>query len=89
VWKREDNNQPRKSGHHPKGYHNEIRSWRKEVTEACLESKEPTSVEVESLAVHEEVLKEEAAVETFRAMKERYEDLYLDVGRLPQRDYAS
>jgi hypothetical protein len=46
----------------------EMRAWRKETmtcqeaTEACLESKEPTSVETESVAVHDEVYKEEAAV---------------------------
>jgi hypothetical protein len=34
-----------------------------EATEACLESKEPVSMEVESVAEHEEVPKEEVAVE--------------------------
>jgi hypothetical protein len=38
-----------------------------EVMEACLESKEPTSLE--SMVEHEEVPKEEATVETFRALK--------------------
>jgi hypothetical protein len=44
----------------------EMRAWQKEtmagqeVTETCVESKEPTSLE--SVAVHEEVPKEEAAV---------------------------
>jgi hypothetical protein len=33
-----------------------------EVMEACLESMEPTSVQIESVAVHEGVPKEEAAV---------------------------
>jgi hypothetical protein len=42
--------------------------------EACLESKVPTSVEIESIAVHKEVLKEEAAVNTVRALKTRYGD---------------
>jgi hypothetical protein len=37
--------------------------------EVCLESKEPTSLEVESIAVHEKVPKEEAAVETFGTLK--------------------
>jgi hypothetical protein len=32
----------------------------KETMEACLESKEPASLEVESVAVHEEAPKEEA-----------------------------
>jgi hypothetical protein len=35
-----------------------------EKTEACLESKDPTSLEVESEAEYEEVPKEEAAVQT-------------------------
>jgi hypothetical protein len=39
-----------------------------EVTEACLESKEPTSVEAESITVHEEFHKEETAVRTVRAL---------------------
>jgi hypothetical protein len=37
----------------------------------CLESKEPISVEIESIAVHEEVPNEKAAVKTVRALKER------------------
>jgi hypothetical protein len=43
-----------------------MRAWWKEmmaceeVMEACLESNEPTSVEIESIAVHEDVPKEEA-----------------------------
>jgi hypothetical protein len=49
-------------------------SWREAVTEACLESKEPNSVELESVTVHEEVPKEKAAVKTVRALKERYGD---------------
>jgi hypothetical protein len=39
-----------------------------------LESKEPTTVQRESVAVHEDVLKEEVAV------KERYVDRHLAVG---------
>jgi hypothetical protein len=56
----------------------EMRAWRKgttarqEETEACLESKDPTSVQIESVAVQEEAPKEEAAVETFGALKERH-----------------
>jgi hypothetical protein len=52
-----------------------------EAREFCLESKEPTSVETESVAGHEEVPKEEAAVKTVRTLKERYGDRYLAVGR--------
>jgi hypothetical protein len=63
-----------------------INAWRKdttacqEATEACLESKEPTSLKVESIAVHEEVPKEEAAVETFGALKKRHGDWHLAIG---------
>jgi hypothetical protein len=46
---------------------------------ACLESKEPTSLEVESIAAHEEVTKEEAVVEIVRALKKWYRDLCLAV----------
>jgi hypothetical protein len=44
---------------------------------ACLESKEPTSVEIQSAAVHEEVPREERTV---RALKKRYGDKHLAVG---------
>jgi hypothetical protein len=54
---------------------------RKETMEACRESKEPTSVEKESIAVHQEVPKEEAAVKTVRALTKQYEDQNLAVGR--------
>jgi hypothetical protein len=53
----------------------EMWGWRKEmtarqeVTEACLEVKEPTSLEVESAVMHEEVPKEKATVETFGALE--------------------
>jgi hypothetical protein len=46
-----------------------MNAWQKhmtacrETTKACLESKEPTLLEVESVAVHEEVPKEVAKVE--------------------------
>jgi hypothetical protein len=40
--------------------------------EACLDSKESTPLERELVAVHEEDLKEEVAVETSGALKERY-----------------
>jgi hypothetical protein len=55
-----------------------MKAWRKEPTacqeemEDCLESKEPTSVEIEPVAVHEEVPEENAAVKTVRALKKRY-----------------
>jgi hypothetical protein len=41
-------------------------------------------VEAESVAVHEEVPKEEAAVKTVRALKERYGDRHLAVERRQQ-----
>jgi hypothetical protein len=47
----------------------EIRACQEE-TEACLESKEPTSVEIWYVAVQEEVPEEEAAGKTVRALKE-------------------
>jgi hypothetical protein len=56
----------------------EMKAWRKEktvcqeATEACLKNKEPTSVEMESVEMHEEVPKEKAAVKTLRALKEQY-----------------
>jgi hypothetical protein len=63
-----------------------VNAWRKETTacqeatEACLESKEPTSVEIESVAVHDDVPKEEAAVKIVRAPKEQYGDQHLAIG---------
>jgi hypothetical protein len=45
---------------------------RREATEACLESKKTTSLEMKSVVVHEEVPKEKAAVKIVRALKERY-----------------
>jgi ABC-type enterochelin transport system substrate-binding protein len=54
-----------------------VNAWRKETTayqeatEACLESKEPTSVEMKCEAEHEEVHEEETAVEAYGALKER------------------
>jgi hypothetical protein len=62
-----------------------VNAWRKETTacheatETCLESKEPTSVETESAAMHEEV-----AVKTVRALKKRYGDRQLAPGRRRQ-----
>jgi hypothetical protein len=48
--------------------------------EACLENKQPSSEETESVAVHEDVCKEEATVETFGTLKEQYGDQQLVVG---------
>jgi hypothetical protein len=45
-----------------------------EVAEACLGSKAPTSVEIESIVEREKVPKEEAAVNTVRALKKGYGD---------------
>jgi hypothetical protein len=50
-----------------------------EKMEGCLESKEPTSLEVESIAAHEEVTKEEAMVEIVRALKKWCRDQCLAV----------
>jgi phage protein D len=64
----------------------EMTAWRKETTAcqegtgACLESKEPTSLEIESVAVHEEARKEEAAVKPIRALKKRHGNRHLVVG---------
>jgi hypothetical protein len=58
---------------HQKRMRASMNVWRKEMTacqeamDACLESKGPTSLEEkESVAVHEEVPKEEATVKTVR-----------------------
>jgi phosphoribosylformimino-5-aminoimidazole carboxamide ribonucleotide (ProFAR) isomerase len=56
-----------------------VNAWWKEMT-SCLESKELTSVEIQSVAVHEEVPKEEAAEKTVIALKERYGDQHLAIG---------
>jgi hypothetical protein len=42
-----------------------------EATDTCLGSMEETSLEIESEAEHEEVPKEEAAVESFKTLKKR------------------
>jgi hypothetical protein len=57
----------------------EIKVSRREMTEACLESKEPTSLETESIAVHEEIPKEEAVVKTVRELRNRHGDWHLAV----------
>jgi hypothetical protein len=51
-----------------------------EAMGACLESKEPASMEKEPVAVHEEVPKEEAAVKTVRPLRK----WHLDAGRRRQ-----
>jgi hypothetical protein len=63
----------------------EMGSWRKETMacqeamEACLESKEPASLEVEFEAEHEEVHKEEATVKPVRALKKWHGDWNLAI----------
>jgi hypothetical protein len=54
------------------------------MTEGCLESKEPTSLEVESVVEHEEVPEKEATVQTFRALTKRYGDRHMSVKRRGQ-----
>jgi hypothetical protein len=67
-----------------------VNAWGKEttacqeVTEACLESKELTSVEIEFVAVHDKIPKEEATVKIVRAPKERYGDQHLATGHRRQ-----
>jgi hypothetical protein len=50
-----------------------------EKTEACLESKEWTSLGIESVAMHEEVPKEEATVIPVRSLKKRHGDRHVAV----------
>jgi hypothetical protein len=72
-----------KNGRHPKEDHSRNKGLAKEMMacqEASLKSKEPTSVEVESIAVHEEAPAEEAAVKTVGALGKRYGDRYLAIG---------
>jgi hypothetical protein len=52
----------------------------KEAPEACLESKEPASLQIESEAEHEEVPKQEAAVKPVRALKKWHGDQNLALG---------
>jgi hypothetical protein len=60
-----------------------VNAWQKETvvsqeaTEACLESKEPTSVELVFVSEHQEVPKEDAAVKNVRALKKRRGDQHL------------
>jgi hypothetical protein len=79
--------QPRKTDANLEGNITEVRAGRRETTacqeatEACLESNEPTSVETESVAEHQEVPKEAPAVKTARPLEKHYEDQHLVVGR--------
>jgi hypothetical protein len=63
-----------------------MRDWRKEITayqeamESSPESKEPTSREIGSVAMYEEVPKEEAAVIPIIKLKKRHGDWNLAVG---------
>jgi hypothetical protein len=52
-----------------------------EKTEACLESKEPTSLEIDFESEHQEAPKEDAAVKTVRALKKRHGDRLLALER--------
>jgi hypothetical protein len=67
-----------------------MRPWRKETTacqeatEACLRNKESSSLEVEPVAVHEEVPKEETAVKPIGTLMKRYGDRHLAVRRRVQ-----
>jgi hypothetical protein len=63
-----------------RGWRTEMKSDR-EVTEAYPEKMEAYADEVKSVAVHEEVPKEEVTVETFQAMKEWYEDWHQAIRR--------
>jgi hypothetical protein len=58
----------------------EMRSWREE-TKAYPEKQEANPEEMKSIAEHQEVPKEEAAVNTVRASKKRYGGPNLTVGR--------
>jgi hypothetical protein len=63
-----------------------VNPWRKkmtgshEATETCMESKEPSSVQKESAAVHE-IPNEDAAVKTVRGLKKRHGGRHLALGR--------
>jgi hypothetical protein len=71
----------------------DIKAWRKEMkadreaTEAYPEKMEANPEEMKSVAVHEKVPEEEAIVETFGGLKERYGDRHLIVRRpgLPKK----
>jgi N-acetylglutamate synthase-like GNAT family acetyltransferase len=52
----------------------------KAMLNACLEKMEANPGELHSIAVHQKLCKEEAAVETIEAMEDRYGDWHLAVG---------
>jgi hypothetical protein len=57
-----------------------------EATETCLEkAKEPTSAELEYVAVHPEVHMQEDAVEIGTALNKRHRDRKVEVGRREKR----
>jgi hypothetical protein len=49
------------------------------MMEGCLESKEPTSNEIQSVAEHEEVPEEKAVVKTIRTLKKWHGDWHLAI----------
>jgi hypothetical protein len=53
----------------------------KTVSDTCLDKMEAKAGELQSVAVHQEVPKEEAAVKPIRALKKRYGERHLAVGR--------
>jgi hypothetical protein len=67
-----------------------MRTWRKEMradreaTEAYPERMEANAKKIKSVALHEEVPKEEATVRIFGAQKKRYGDRHLAVRRRRQ-----
>jgi hypothetical protein len=72
----------------------EMRAWLKETMAyqeamgACPESREPTSVQIESELEHEEVTKEEAMVKIITALKKWHGDRHLAIryhGQLKKR----
>jgi hypothetical protein len=54
-----------------------LRAWWKEMMEAHLECKEPTSEDMKSKAEHQEVLKEHAAGETGRVPNKQHRNRHL------------
>jgi hypothetical protein len=54
------------------------------MKESWKERRKPTSVEMKSLAVHQEVPNEEAEVETIKALENQYRDWFLAVGHRRQ-----
>jgi hypothetical protein len=56
-----------------------MRAWQKEMMDAYLGSKEPTSVETESQSEYPEVPKEDAAVKSFGAPEKWHGDRHLTI----------